>query len=149
MIYSARVPMTRATLDLPVELWGKVFTYRFQSDPCSCQDLTCVNHRFNAIDCSTPQLWTRMSFTRERHFSDLELTRALLRRAGCLPSDVCTSPLSDSTSTRSYDPICGGFSVSGSFFAVGVRPRQCCVARVHSLSSTEEIGAVELSETAG
>ena len=30
---------------------GKVFTYNFQSDPCSCQNLTCVNHRFNAIAC--------------------------------------------------------------------------------------------------
>jgi hypothetical protein len=83
--------MTRATLDLPVELWGKVFTYSFQSDPYSRQNLTCVNHHFNAIACATPQLWTRLSFTQEYDFRDLELTRTLLQRAGHLPLDVYVS----------------------------------------------------------
>ena len=91
IIYSARVDMTRETLDLPAELWGNVFTCSFQVDPYSRQNLTCVNHRFNAIACATPQLWTRLYFTRSHHCRDLELTRTLLQRAGCLPLDVYVS----------------------------------------------------------
>ena len=79
---------SNATVKLPVEIWSRVFIFSVGDDDRSLQAIVCVNHTFRTIADTTPQLWTKITFDEEAHFTDLLRARRLLQKSGALPLQI-------------------------------------------------------------
>ena len=93
-----------ATVNLPVEIWSRVFIFSAGDDERSLQTIVCVNHTFRTIADNTPQLWTKITFDEEGHFTDVLRARRLLQKSGALPLHI-EIDIPDSDSLADTQPL--------------------------------------------
>jgi hypothetical protein len=76
-----------ATVKLLVEMWSRFFNISVGDGKRSLQTIVCLNHTFRTIADKTPQLWTKITFDEEGHFTDVLRARRL-QKSGAPPLHI-------------------------------------------------------------